>query len=382
MAPAGTAITAQTAGDCKKVMCDGMGATMTADEDSDIPDDSSVCTVDTCVAGAVTHTPTNFGGACSVSGGGAGKCGASGACVPPAELVVSGTGSVLAFANAETATGNIAPARSLASTTSFQSAIDPGRDLLYVAGTTGGASTVGVFSPRTASGAAAPTRTMTLPGTAAYAVVADVAHDRIFTCDSTSTLRIIDSASTATGAVAEKATVTVGGNCFGLLYDNAHDRLYQAVYGTGVYVYDNIGNVAGNVTSASLAPRLISATTLTNGIGLAYDAGRDELYVANYTGAAGTTLPLVLAFGNASTANGVVTPLRTITGNAQLWNARGLYYDAELDELYVSTKGLNMVSAVSSAHTANGAFIGAATRMVAGANTTLLSPMFVLLQRP
>ena len=56
----------QTAGDCKKVVCDGAGKTMSADDNLDATDDSNVCTADTCVAGATMHT--SIGGACSVGG--------------------------------------------------------------------------------------------------------------------------------------------------------------------------------------------------------------------------------------------------------------------------------------------------------------------------
>ncbi|MFS8071964.1 MAG: hypothetical protein ACMG6S_36810, partial [Byssovorax sp.] len=44
-------VTAQTAGDCKKLVCDGKGATKAIDDDADLPDDAKECTTDTCTAG-------------------------------------------------------------------------------------------------------------------------------------------------------------------------------------------------------------------------------------------------------------------------------------------------------------------------------------------
>lgn len=66
----GTATTAgQLAGDCKKQVCDGAGATKVIDDDADPTDDSNTCTTDTCSAGVNVHTPVAAGTACSQNGG-------------------------------------------------------------------------------------------------------------------------------------------------------------------------------------------------------------------------------------------------------------------------------------------------------------------------
>jgi hypothetical protein len=78
-AAAGTVLTAQTAGDCKQVQCDGMGGTKTVNEDTDVKDDMNDCTTDGCSAGVGTHVPLAAGTACSTSGGKV--CSAAGKCV-------------------------------------------------------------------------------------------------------------------------------------------------------------------------------------------------------------------------------------------------------------------------------------------------------------
>ncbi|MFT3775659.1 MAG: lamin tail domain-containing protein [Minicystis sp.] len=77
---AGTAVTAQTAGDCKKDVCDGSGNVASSNDDTDVPaDDGNQCTSDTCNAGAVVHPPKAVNTACTQNGGS--FCSAIGTCV-------------------------------------------------------------------------------------------------------------------------------------------------------------------------------------------------------------------------------------------------------------------------------------------------------------
>jgi len=64
----GTAIPAQTAGDCKLVVCDGNGATTDNADDTDIPEDNNACTSDTCVAGTPMNTNLTQGTNCGMDG--------------------------------------------------------------------------------------------------------------------------------------------------------------------------------------------------------------------------------------------------------------------------------------------------------------------------
>jgi hypothetical protein len=57
----------QTPGDCMVVVCDGMGGTMTKNDDMDVDDDMNACTADSCMMGMPVHTP--IAGPCTANGG-------------------------------------------------------------------------------------------------------------------------------------------------------------------------------------------------------------------------------------------------------------------------------------------------------------------------
>ncbi len=90
---AGTAVANQVAGDCKRVVCDGVGSTQSISDDTDIEDDANVCTTDGCSNGMRTHVPVPVGTACAAgfcdSVGGCAQClvgancGAATACAAP-----------------------------------------------------------------------------------------------------------------------------------------------------------------------------------------------------------------------------------------------------------------------------------------------------------
>jgi hypothetical protein len=73
-AAAGTVLGAQTAGDCKKDVCDGAGGVVQANDDSDTPP-SGACTHGGCANGVPTQTPANEGTACPGGTCSSGVCG-------------------------------------------------------------------------------------------------------------------------------------------------------------------------------------------------------------------------------------------------------------------------------------------------------------------
>ncbi len=75
----GTAVTKQTAGDCKTAQCDGNGAVVTVPANADLPVDGNECTDDICTAGVASNPPTMAGGVCTT--GGNTVCNGAGACV-------------------------------------------------------------------------------------------------------------------------------------------------------------------------------------------------------------------------------------------------------------------------------------------------------------
>jgi hypothetical protein len=73
---AGTPLTAQTAGDCQVVQCDGAGDTESVAADTDLPVDGSDCTQDVCTAGVPSNPNETAGTTCAT-----GVCDGAGACV-------------------------------------------------------------------------------------------------------------------------------------------------------------------------------------------------------------------------------------------------------------------------------------------------------------
>lgn len=94
---AGSDVDAQTAGDCRTVVCDGAGGTTSVVDDADLPD-LGECAVGTCNAGAPGQTPLAEGTAC----GAGDQCDGAGSCGPASlYVVVVGSGEA-ALTNAAT----------------------------------------------------------------------------------------------------------------------------------------------------------------------------------------------------------------------------------------------------------------------------------------
>jgi alpha-tubulin suppressor-like RCC1 family protein len=82
VATAGTLPTAQVAGDCQELICDGRGATVPRDNLGDTPaDDANECTDEVCSPSGPEHAPLAAGAKCGESGvcNGKGRCGV---CLP------------------------------------------------------------------------------------------------------------------------------------------------------------------------------------------------------------------------------------------------------------------------------------------------------------
>ncbi|WP_437981085.1 hypothetical protein [Sorangium sp. So ce117] len=75
----GTPVKVQMAGDCRERVCDGDGAVTEVDDDDDLRDDHSSCTVDSCRDGAPINDPVEAGTWCSLADGG--LCNPVGVCV-------------------------------------------------------------------------------------------------------------------------------------------------------------------------------------------------------------------------------------------------------------------------------------------------------------
>ena len=79
-APSGAPTVWQTAGDCTRNVCDGMGGIIGLGDPTDLPNDGNACTLDLCLGGQVPgFIPTPAGTSCAQSGGTV--CDGNGACV-------------------------------------------------------------------------------------------------------------------------------------------------------------------------------------------------------------------------------------------------------------------------------------------------------------
>ncbi|WP_437524399.1 hypothetical protein WME79_35940 [Sorangium sp. So ce726] len=75
----GTIVKVQMAGDCRERVCNGDGAVTEVDDDDDVRDDHSECTVDSCRDGSPLNDPVETGTLCSRAEGG--LCNPAGVCV-------------------------------------------------------------------------------------------------------------------------------------------------------------------------------------------------------------------------------------------------------------------------------------------------------------
>jgi DNA-binding beta-propeller fold protein YncE len=187
-------------------------------------------------------------------------------------------------------------------------ALDGAADVLYVAdtGSVPAANAILAFGPAsTASGNIAPLRTIIVPYFIA-AVVVDPANNRLFVADSTNNaINIYDSASTLSGAVVPSRSVSGPATQFssiGALAFESSGHLVAASSSTpNVWVFNNAGVANGNVApsaSFTLAPSGAAQMAVT-------PAG--DLYVTEFA-------PEIRAYVNIFAASGTITPVRIITG--------------------------------------------------------------------
>lgn len=83
---AGTPVQGQSAGDCRRNVCDGTGAVVPQIDDNDVPNDSNACTNDVCSQGMPSHTNQPAGTSCTENGGT--TCNAAGQCAAPTLRVI------------------------------------------------------------------------------------------------------------------------------------------------------------------------------------------------------------------------------------------------------------------------------------------------------
>ncbi|MCL5878765.1 MAG: Ig-like domain-containing protein [Deltaproteobacteria bacterium] len=277
------------------------------------------------------------------------------------------------FYDAGSASGNVAPDRRVSgAATTFNTPVflwlDKGSDRLYISDA--GTGDILVFNnASTVNGNIAPNRTissasLSLP----YGIWLDASTDTLYVVDGgNNAVLAFDNVSTLNGAVSASRSIS-GSNTtlnspVGISLDAANDDLYIVNWGNNsILVFNNASTATGNIAPS----RTISGsnTGLSGPQGIWLDATSDQLYVADQF------VPGITVYNNASTANGNITPSRTISGASTGFNSTtGVWYDASTNRLYVADQVADSISIFNSGNTANGDI--APSRVIAGANTHL-----------
>jgi len=214
-------------------------------------------------------------------------------------LYVSNELGVLVFTGASSVSGNVVPARTLATLVSgnFHSLyVDSASDRLYV----GEISGVEVFDNASVASMVAPNRTLTGdfgPGFSIRGVAVDVGHDILYvavttTAPSTSILAF-NGASAINGSRPPDRTIDLPTSSdISILLDATSDRLYVSDPGGNISVLDN----ASAQNGPPAAPRTIPLGGGAGQTTLALDSINDRLYAAAHSS-------LIIVPG-ASTVNG------------------------------------------------------------------------------
>ena len=230
-----------------------------------------------------------------------------------------GANAVLVFDTISTKTGNIASNRAIAGALTnlispIDLALDGGRNLLYVAD---GGNIFVFSSASTANGNVAPVRIITpSPAFNINGIFLEAATDRLFVSDATigaDAVKVFDNASSLNGSVAAARTITGGNTQLGqpgnLIVDSTGRLIVSNFSPAKITVYSNAATTSGNVTpsGAVTSPDMSGPSQIT------LNASNGDLYVAD------TFSARVVVFANIGTANGSVSANRNINGsNTQL----------------------------------------------------------------
>jgi DNA-binding beta-propeller fold protein YncE len=277
------------------------------------------------------------------------------------EIAVADSASNAVTVFARTASGNLAPLRTISGALTGLSAphgivYDKMNAELDV--TNNGSITI--FT-KTANGNVSPSRTITSTGlTDFYGIDVDTLNNELATVVNIGTNTLAVFSRTASGSTAPLRSISGGGTMIsgprGVAIDNVHDEIFVSNYSAGnIVVFSRTAN--GNV-----APLRI-ITGVSNPAGISLDLVNNELAVAN-----ATTDSITIY---ARTASGAATPARIISGSSTGMNApTGIAVDTTNNELSVSNFAGNSILVF--ARTANGN--ASALRTISGSSTLINGP--------
>ena len=221
--------------------------------------------------------------------------------------------------------------------------VDRYRNMIYVSDNDTN-NIIVYHNAKTATGNIAPDRTITISGSSDINGIAmDATHNRLYVSGSGS-VYIINNASTKNGTITADAVLTLSSQV--LFIDVQNDRLYASNTGTDVYVYDN----ASRLTTGAAQNRTITLTGITTHT-LSVDGGTNKLYVGSRDASAGGYN--VFVFNNASTLSGTYTPDTDSTARIAFAVIMNLMVDNQ-DRLYMWTDSATSVAIYNNASTLSG----------------------------
>jgi len=239
-----------------------------------------------------------------------------------ARIKGSDNGAVLAFNNADTITGNVAPnltIRTFTTNTVVSPSdvfIDSGKDRIYIAGYVNGSSGLIAIADSVST---SPTfrKNIDFPYGPPAAISVDTARDILYVVPSEGTGFIaFDNVSNPSGGV---RTITIN-SAVGLVdvkIDLATDTAYVADYDGGrVFVINNVSQKNGTYTPDR------TLTGLSNPNSLFPDVANDRLFVSYRDGATSYSVRVI---ENMSTVNGAVSFSRTLSGFGTAAGMTGYY---------------------------------------------------------
>ncbi|MEO8006423.1 MAG: hypothetical protein ABI771_16020 [Betaproteobacteria bacterium] len=232
-------------------------------------------------------------------------------------------------------------------------AYDTALDRLYVVNNPSTTSIALIDHASTANGIVVPTRTLSSPSfvSSIVSIYLDTVNDELYVADAVSGILVFSNISTATSPVPLGRTITItrGVSTIApddIFVDTTHDILYAKLHVGSGGVSDAIAvidHASARNTPVTVTQELTFSTSISGIIG---DGAANRLFVVDAPGSK------VLVFDGASAASGVVVPTRTINTPTSLHRI-ALVPSSSTNRLYGVAADTRTVYIINNASTAN-----------------------------
>jgi len=285
------------------------------------------------------------------------------------EILVANLDSSIIAVYTRTASGSAAPVRTFSSLgyPTDAIAVDTANNEIFV-----NANSVTAVYARTANGIASPLRIIAGSSTgisSSTGIAVDTINNEIFVTNSFPPHSLLPPSitvypRTANGNAAPLRTIATGNTFAGIALDTVNNEMIVLPRG------NSIVNIYERKASGSPTPlRTISAksTGLISPSGMAVDKVNNEIFIGNFGFSTVDTAGSISVYSR--TANGDVTPLRTIAGSSTGLNftPSSIAVDTDNDELFVTAGDILVYSRTATANVAP-------LRTISGFFTGLVNP--------